>query len=100
MVAASAMRHAAAPLMSQVPRPAYRRENTIPGYAIRSVATSSSIVRSTSGSAVQVDPEGTVSRWTLKSTRGLPRSARTLTQPCPSSRTLTRIPAAVSRDVK
>ena len=78
---AAATRQAAAPLMSQAPRPIARLR----------------VTRSTSGSAVHAGDDGTVSRCTLNSTRGAPRTANSDTAPSPWSVTSTRKPGSCAR---
>src|SRR5690606_24684808 len=63
----TARRQAAAPLMSQAPRPTARSRSTW----------------RRGGSTVQPGSAGTVSTWALKRTRGAPRTAGRWTQPSP-----------------
>ena len=78
---AAAIRPAAAPLMSHTPRP----------------TTRSSKRRITCGSAVQASDDGTVSRCTLNTRRGLPRTANKETAPSPWSATSMRNPGSCAR---
>src|SRR5690606_28125895 len=78
---AAASRPAAAPLMSQAPRP-----------MARSPAT-----RNANGSALQPGESGTVSRCTLNTRRGCPRTASNDTAPSPWSVTSQRNPGNCSR---
>ena len=78
---AAAIRPAAAPLMSQAPRPMAR----------------SRVTRSTCGSALQASDDGTVSRCTLNTRFGLPRTANSDTAPSPWSITSTRKPGNCAR---
>ena len=74
-------RPAAAPLMSQAPRPIARSPET----------------RSRSGSALQPSEAGTVSRCTLNTRWGVPRTASSETAPAPWSTTSMRKPGNCAR---
>ena len=78
---ATASSAAAAPLMSQAPRPIAR----------------STVTRSTCGSADHAGESGTVSRCTLNRTFGSPRTACSATAPAPKSVTVTSKPGSCAR---
>ena len=78
---AAAIRPAAAPLMSQAPRPMARSRAT----------------RSLCGFALHASDDGTVSRCTLKTRRGVPRTASNDTAPSPWATTSQRNPGSWAR---